>query len=464
MRREPNVAAVILMYNLADTIAAIATPAGEGALAIVRLSGPAASEIAGQLLPAAKLEERRATYGRLVGSDGKLIDLVVAIFYRSPASYTGEDMIEIICHGGRMIPDMVLRAACAAGARPAQAGEFTLRAFLNGKLDLTRAEAIDTIIKANTEKGCEIAAGNLAGRLQERLGKIEDKLFELVTIIEAQIDFNDDEISRLPKSQVNETLQSVADEMKDLLGTYDFGRLASGEATVAIIGEVNTGKSTLFNALLKSDRAITSPDPGTTRDYISDYINIDGYIVKLTDTAGFRDEAGPIESIGISRTQEQIERSDLLLFTVDGTIGLTDKSKMVLDSLHNRKYLLVVTKIDLFGGREIKVDYFTNADKIVKVSAKFGHGIDDLRNRISGMLLLRSQNNSGILLSQRQYMAAQKAYNHVIRAQYFLGQNEPEEILAIELRAALDCFAEILGKVTSDDILNAIFGKFCIGK
>ena len=452
------------MFNTLDTIAAVATPSGESALAVVRLSGPASAEIAGRLLSAGRPKERYATYTTLGDGNGRIIDTVVAIYYRAPASYTGEDMLEIICHGGRIVPEQILKAACANGARPARPGEFTLRAFLNGKLDLTRAEAVDTIIRARTERSGRIAADNLSGKLQEKLQKIETRLVELLTVLEAQIDFAEDEITKLSKSSLEDSLAAIAADLSQLTKNYDFGRLAAGEIQVAIIGDTNVGKSTLFNALLKAERAITSPDPGTTRDYIADYLNLAGFPVKLIDTAGIREGAQAVEEEGIRRTRELIESSDILLMAVEAGRKLSQTEQRTLESIHNRKHILVVTKIDLVPEGETPESLTGLNDNFVKVSAKYGWGISGLIDRLSDMVGADCRDESGILLSQRQFLCAERAMEHIEKAAISLKSGEPEEVLAMELREALDCLGELLGKVTNEDILNSIFARFCIGK
>jgi len=452
------------MLNMLDTIAAIATPPGESALAVVRLSGPASAEIAGRLLAAGCPKERYATYTTLGDGNGRIIDTVVAIYYRAPASYTGEDMLEIICHGGRIVPEQVLKAACANGARPARPGEFTLRAFLNGKLDLTRAEAVDTVIRARTERSGRIAVDNLSGKLQEKLKRIETKIVELLTVIEAQIDFAEDEIVRLSKSSIEDSLDSIASDISRLTNNYDYSRLAAGEMQIAIIGDTNVGKSTLFNALLNTDRAITSPDPGTTRDYIADYLNLAGFPVKLIDTAGIRDDAQAVEEEGIRRTHELIESSDILLMAVESNRELSPTELRTLEMIRNRKHILVVTKIDLIPEEKTEKCLLGLNDNIVRVSAKYGRGVPGLIARLGDLIGVDYHDETGILLSQRQFLCAERAKKHIEKAMTCLKSGEPEEVLALELREALDHLGELLGKVTSEDILNSIFSRFCIGK
>jgi tRNA modification GTPase len=452
------------MYNTLDTIAAIATAPGESALAIVRLSGPRAAEIVEKLLGRTKLENKKAVYGRLYGANGNQVDEVVVIFYQKPHGYTAEDMVEIVCHGGYVISNQILGLLCQNGARLAEPGEFTLRAFLNGRIDLTEAEAVDTIIRAKTEKAKELALGNLEGKLQQRLIHAQNRLLELITILEAQIDFSDDEVSKMSRSEIDNRMRDVHNIIDELVSTYNVGRLAEGRSQVAIIGAPNVGKSTLFNALLKDNRAIVADTPGTTRDYLSEYVNIGGYPVILTDTAGIRRAEGDIESIGIDRTREIIRQSELCLFVLDGSRNPGDDDKEIFKELRNYQYILVVNKIDealnqsdnpfeAFGGNQISI------------SAKRAIGIDALIEAITHRIIVNQDfKDDGVLMSQRQYDCAIKARAVIDESSEALYRNEPDEVIASLLRESLNYLGEIVGKITSEDILNKIFGRFCIGK
>jgi tRNA modification GTPase len=452
------------MYNTLDTIAAIATAPGESALAIVRLSGPRALEIVEKLLGRTKLENKKAVYGRLYGANGNQVDEVVVIFYQKPHGYTAEDMVEIVCHGGYVISNQILALLCQNGARLAEPGEFTLRAFLNGRIDLTEAEAVDTIIRAKTEKAKELALGNLEGKLQKRLICAQNRLLELITILEAQIDFNDDEVNKLPHSEANNRMREVRDIVDELVSTYDVGRLAEGRVQVAIVGAPNVGKSTLFNALLKDNRAIVTDTPGTTRDYLSEYVNIGGYPVILTDTAGIRQTESDIESIGIDRAREIIRQSGLCLFLLDGSRNPGDDDKEIFKELRNYQYILVVNKIDeaLNNGDNQREAFGGNP---IPISVKTGVGVDALIEAITHRIISSQDlKDDGVLMSQRQYDCAIKARAVIDESSEALHRNEPDEVIASLLRESLNCLGELVGKITSEDILNQIFGKFCIGK
>lgn len=452
------------MYNTLDTIAAIATPPGESALAIVRLSGPGAKEIVESIFSGAKLENKKASYGRLYGAIGEQIDEVVVIFYQKPHGFTAEDMAEITCHGGYVIANQILETLCKKGARLAEPGEFTLRAFLNGRIDLTEAEAIDTIIRAKSEKAKELALGNLEGKLQKRLIDAQDRLLSLITLIEAEIDFGDDEVTKISRSSLEKQLRDVRTIVYEMVGTYDVGRLAEGRVQVAIVGAPNVGKSTLFNAMLKDNRAIVTDIPGTTRDYLSEYVNIAGYPVILTDTAGVRDAESQIESIGIEKTAEIINQSSLCLFVVDGSRDLDDNDRVLFENIRNHQYILVVNKTDKIDG-SINLLFDQIKEKGVKISALTGVGIDSLFGEIKRQLISGQEMiGSGVLLSQRQFDCAIKALAVIDESSDALQRNEPEEVVASLLRESMNYLSEILGKITTDDILNQIFSRFCIGK
>jgi tRNA modification GTPase len=452
------------MYNTLDTIAAIATAPGESALAIVRLSGPRAAEIAEKLLGRTKLENKKALYGRLYGAIGEQIDEVVVIFYQKPHGFTAEDMVEIICHGGYVIPNQILEALCQNGARLAEPGEFTLRAFLNGRIDLTEAEAVDTIIRAKTNKAKELALGNLEGKLQRRLMNAQEGLLGLIILLEAQIDFGDDEVSKVPRSEIEIRMREVRNIVDDLVATYDVGRLAEGRAQVAIVGAPNVGKSTLFNAILKDNRAIVTDTPGTTRDYLSEYVNIGGYPVILTDTAGIRKAQNDVELIGIDRSREIMGQSLLCLFVLDGSRKFDSNDKEILNGLRNYQYVLIVNKIDeASGNADIYPEELGNSP--IRISAKTGMGIDTvidtITRRIAGAAISQ---DSGVLMSQRQYDCAIRARTVLDESLEALAGEEPDEVIASYLRESLDHLGELVGKITSEDILNQIFGRFCIGK
>ncbi len=453
------------MYNPDDTICAISTPAGVGALAIVRLSGRNSKNISEKSFKGGKLEDKKATFGNIIDSNGIIIDDVVMIWYKAPGSYTAEDMVEVICHGGYTVSQQILELFCNAGARLAQPGEFTLRAFLNGKLDLTEAEAVNSIINAKTLMSKQLATFNLEGKLKNKLDMINSKLFELISVLEAEIDFSDEEIDKLNYNEIQDNLSDIQARIEELLSTYDIGRIAEGRAQIAIVGAPNVGKSSLFNALLRSERAIVTGIPGTTRDYLTEYVNIGGYPVIMTDTAGIRQSEQEIEIIGINRSRELISNVDLCIFILDASRPVNDEDREIAEYLNKYAHILVVNKADLMDKRGYKLnDNFSDRNPLY-ISALRRTGLDILVKEIQKRLTIDlSEPVEGVLLSQRQYDCVQRTQKSVGNAITALAQNESEEVIISILREALDHVGELSGRITSEEILNNIFSKFCIGK
>lgn len=454
------------MYNPKDTICAIATPPGESALAIVRASGDESRVIIERLFRgSAALEDRRATFGEIIDGDGKRIDEVVVIWYKGPRSYTGEDLVEIVCHGGHVVSEQILSLLREAGARLAERGEFTVRAFLNGRLDLTEAEAVNSIISAKTAKSKELALFNLEGKLKKRLDIISSRLIDLVSILEAEIDFGDEEVDKLSDREVIERIEDIEQFLEDVISTYDIGRVSEGKARVAIVGAPNVGKSSIFNAILKTGRAIVTERPGTTRDYLSEYVNIDGYPVIMTDTAGIRESEEEIEQFGIERARQLIQESDLCLFVLDASRRCYDDDYQIAELVIDKRHITVVNKIDLIKEGENNIDKNLAQRNILHISAKTSEGIQELLIEIRLQLIKEPLGVSdGIILSHRQYNCALSAQKALVSAKKLVKSKEPEEVYVGEIREALDQVSTITGKITSDDILNRIFSEFCIGK
>jgi len=453
------------MYNLHDTICAISTPPGESALAIVRLTGDQSKTIAEKIIAEKQLRNRQTVFCKMIDEQGDIVDEVIAIWYEAPKSFTAEDMVEIICHGGYVVSQQILLLLCKSGARLAEPGEFTLRAFLNGRLDLTRAEAVNSVIYAKSSKAKQLAINNLEGRLNSRLTVISNSLFELIAILEAEIDFGDEEATKLSRQQIESRIKSLNELVDETISTYDIGRISEGRAQVAIVGAPNVGKSSLFNALLKSDRAIVTSKPGTTRDYLSEYIDIGGYPVILTDTAGIRDSDETVEIIGIDKTKGLIDNVDLCLFVLDVSRAFNDEDKHILDIISNRSYIPVINKIDIDSMQKSTYSNLFAQGNQLRISAITGYGIEDLVIRLRETLIDRlPEPQDGVLLSQRQFGCAQKAsgcFDNTLKA---LNDGETEEIIVSLLREAQNYIGELTGKITSDDILNSIFSRFCIGK
>jgi len=453
------------MYNPDDTIAAIATAPGQAALAIVRMSGKDALNIAEKIFRGGQLIDRKASYGEIVNIQAQTLDEAVVIWYRGPRSYTGEDLVEIICHGGYVVPEQVLSLLCEHGARLAEPGEFTFRAFMNGRMDLTEAEAVGAVISSKTEKAKQLAINNLEGRLKERLDKISSQLVELITILEAEIDFADDEVPKLADERIIAKIKIIQDAIGELISTYDIGRVAEGRIQIVIVGAPNVGKSSLFNAILKSTRAIVTEIPGTTRDYLSEYVNIGGYPVIMTDTAGIRKANNEAEKAGIEKAKELIDSAELCLQVVDCSRGIQGEDIEIYNKIKGRQHIIIKNKIDLGESGNISNDKTFAKSKVLRISAKTGLGIEKLVEEIKRAIIhVDIAPLEGVLLSQRQHSCALAGQNSLKRAVELLQKGETEEIYISEIRNALDQISMITGKITSDDILNQIFTKFCIGK
>lgn len=451
------------MYNPHDMICAVSTPPGESALAVVRISGKQAKNIIEKLFRGAELKERQAAFGRIVDK-GDTLDEVVAIWYKEPKSYSGEEMVEIICHGGYVVSQRIQSLLVELGARLAEPGEFTLRAFLNGRLDLTEAEAVNSVIKAKTVLAQHHAVNNLEGKLGNRLEIINDKLLDMIALLEAEIDFADEEIDKTSPDAIKDKLNEILQSINELKSTYDIGRISEGRAQVVIVGAPNVGKSSLFNAILQTTRAIVTEVPGTTRDYLSEYVNIGGYPVIMTDTAGIRDSDESIEKIGIGKSKELINTSDLCIFVLDCSRPINGDDEQITELISDKKCIVAVNKTDISENRP-DINVLLEMQELIYLSAKSGSGIPDLIKSIKKILITQEIGPAdGIILSQRQYTCAQCAADSLAAAIGAIDNHEPEEVYVGFLHEALDQIGEITGRITSEDILNKIFSQFCIGK
>lgn len=450
-----------------DTIAAVATPAGQGAIALIRLSGSDALAILKRVFfPAGnravhELADRRAMLGKLRDGNGEGIDEVLATVFRGPRSYTGEDVVEISCHGGILVTQRVLEALLAAGARPANPGEFSQRAFLNGKMDLTQAEAVMDLISAQTELGLRAAREQLAGRLGEKMMDLRAGLLSLVANIEAYIDFPDEDIDPASGLALAERARAARDTVKALLATADRGRILREGARVVIYGEPNVGKSSLLNLLLGFDRAIVSDVAGTTRDTLEEVINLRGIPLRLVDTAGVRASDDEIEIEGMQRTRQQVENADLVLWIVDGSQPRPQQKSS--KGLEGGRELLILNKSDL----GLHPDW--QAGEGVGISCTEGQGIDDLEDAVVNVLSADGEvwGDNLVAINSRHQDCLNRALQDLEAAEKGLGQGgdaQSPEIVAIELRSALDHVGEIVGRVDSEEILGEIFSSFCIGK
>ena len=446
-----------------DPIVAIATPFGESAIGVVRLTGRGVLELARRFFRTkSDIKPRYAHYGTLVDPEGEVIDEGVLIYYRAPNSYTGEDMVEISLHGNPLILRKTLELFLKAGCRLAQPGEFTKRAFLNGKMDLTQAEAVAELISAKTELARKMALRQLKGELSRYIEPLRESLLELCAYIEADIEFSEEDIPTLTREQVLELVDRVLKGIEELLRTAGVGRLVREGIKLAIVGKPNVGKSSLFNALLKEDRAIVTDIEGTTRDYIEESINLRGIPVRLIDTAGIRSTRDPVERIGVERSLTKIKEADIVLFVVDASRKLTEEDRRIYEQVRGRNLIVVLNKIDL--GEKLPLEIF-EGQSIIKVSALTGHGLENLEEEILRKVGATIPEGLNIYVSVRheELLRKSKEVLESFRDRYNREEMSPE-IAMLDIREAADYLGEIVGHITTEDVLGNIFAKFCIGK
>jgi tRNA modification GTPase len=459
-----------------DTIAAISTPLGEGGIGIVRLSGKDAIPIANKIFCSTKnkslkdLGSYRLLHGHIIDpATCQRIDEVIVTVMKAPYSYTREDVVEVNCHGGMIPLRKTLEIVLKEGARISEPGEFTKRAFLNGRIDLSQAEAVLDLIRAKTDESRKIAIEQLQGGLSEKIKAAQNKLAEICAHIEAFIDFPEDEIGTASKQQLFDSIRDIYDELQELLKTYDEARFFREGLSTAIVGRPNVGKSSLLNALLQKDRAIVTDIPGTTRDIIEEYLNIKGLPLRIMDTAGIRDVEDIAEKEGVKRSLRSIENADLVIAIFDLSEPLRDEDFEVVEKIKNKNAIIVLNKCDLPAAIDpTSISSFIHhpSSFILSISATRGDGLDKLKEEIVESCLKDwKEARDGVVISNlRHKVAIENARGSIERAIYALNGNQPLEILALELRDALDKLGEIVGAVTTEDILNKIFSDFCIGK
>jgi tRNA modification GTPase len=443
-----------------DTIVAISTAPGRGGIGVVRLSGPRAVPIAeGMLRLRYPLEAGRAHFGELFDPQtGDRLDEAIATYFRAPHSYTKEDVVEIAAHGAPVLLEHIVRRAMAAGARIAEPGEFTRRAFLNGRINLTQAEAVRDLIESQTLYQAKLAAQQLEGALSKRIAPIKQLLVDLIVQLEAGIDFADDDVAVLPSAQILDGIGAVRVRLEALLASYGVAHVVHQGITLAIVGRPNVGKSSLFNQLVQRERAIVTEVPGTTRDLVSETVSMNGVPVRLVDTAGIRDSMDAVERIGIERSYEALAEADLALLVFDVSQGWTIEEDRLYERLRNRPTLLVANKSDLSESLTHPV--------VVRTSAVTGEGVEALRKaiweRIAGGA--GTQVESGALTNARHEQLVRDSVTSLEAAHGAAENKTPHEMLLIDLYNALRPLDALTGETTPDDVLNLIFSTFCIGK
>lgn len=447
-----------------DTIVAIATAPGEGAIGIVRLSGPRSLELAQRFFVPQKkyknLPAFRTTLGNFI-VDGEKIDQGLFIYYPSPHSYTGEEVVEIQGHGSPVTLRRIVQTLLAAGARLAEPGEFTKRAFLNGKIDLAQAEAVATLIAAKTELAARASLAQLDGSLSRQVEELRQQIVNMFVYVEAAIDYPEEDLELLSGGQLRQRAQELVARIRQIREGARSGKILQQGIQAVIVGKPNVGKSSLLNALLNEERSIVTPVPGTTRDTVSEFASLDGIPVKFIDTAGIRESSELVEQEGVRRSRQSLEAADVVLFICDGSAPFTDEDQQILSLTHDKNTITVINKIDLPQQKFPKA--LTNC---VVVSAKERTGLELLRKAI-----VESITQSNGFFSHEHYMinlrheeALRQAEESLLKAGESLSQGLSGEFVAVDLRAALDALGEIVGLTTADDILDKIFSTFCIGK
>jgi tRNA modification GTPase len=450
--------------NLDDTIVAIATPPGRGGIGVVRLSGPEARAIASAMLRLKHdMQPGRAVFAELLDvNTGERLDEAVVTWFAKPHSYTTDDVVEISSHGSPVVLRHIVEMSLARGARMAEPGEFTMRAFLNGRLDLTQAEAVRDLIESQTLYQSKVAAQQLEGALSRRLQPIKKKLVDLIAVMEAGIDFAEDDVSVLPGDQILARIAAVQEPLEKLKASFTYGKVVHEGFTLAIVGRPNVGKSSLFNCLIERERAIVTATPGTTRDLVTETVAIGGIPVKLIDTAGIREAADEAESIGIRKSYEALAEADMVLVVLDSSRALSSEDHALLRPAEGRRALVAANKADLAAGLAPQF----NGLKVLKTSAVTGEGIEQLRSEILAAVSGNhgSEQETGFLTNVRHQRLVEESLTGLDAASRAVQGNIPHEMIMMDLYRALRPLDAITGETTADDILNLIFSSFCIGK
>ena len=457
---------------MADTIAAVATPLGEGGVGVVRVSGPDSLSIMKTIYRECPDEviPRHVYYGHAVDNEGTVIDDMVSIYMKAPHTFTGDDVVEFQAHGSNISLRLILRSAIAAGARIADPGEFTKNAFLNGRLDLSQAEAVIDLIKARSEKSLSIASDQLNGNLGQEIVDIRNNIKDVLAQIAVNIDFPDEDIEQVSYDEFLAELMKQQGRLGNLIKSAEFGKLAREGIKLALVGRTNVGKSSLMNGLLGEDRAIVTNIPGTTRDTIEESATIGGYPIVIVDTAGIRDTDDLIEQIGIEKSKNEINIADLVIMVIDGSRDLEDEDFEIAHHIEGKKVLLVVNKEDLginIPKREIeKIKSILSCNSMLYTTVKTIEGIGKVRDAIEDIFaegFFKSEGGN-IVTNERHKDALVRASESLVQGIELLDMHEPLEIVEIEVHDAFQILGEIIGETASEEILDTVFSKFCLGK
>lgn len=452
-----------------ETIAAVSTPPGTGGIGVIRISGPEAVLVADRVFHAAdgrrlsQCESHTIHYGSIKDPvTGEMLDEVLVMLMRAPRTFTKEDVVELDCHGGSYLLHKVLQVVLKQGARLAEPGEFTKRAFLNGRIDLSQAESVMDMIGAQTEMALTAAARRLRGQLGEKIQKYRRQIMDLLVLLEVEIDYPEYEIEEVQQTDMKEALYSLQKELENLYETADTGRMLNEGIRIVLAGRPNMGKSTLLNALLGENRAIVTEIPGTTRDTLEESVNLCGIPIRLIDTAGIRDTVDIVEKMGVERARQAIEESDLVLLLLEASVEPSEEDKELLHQVKDRPYLIIRTKKD----QGEKITGFGDPDKTIVLSAYTGEGVEILKKRIRDMVLKGSlQSSDGIFLANnRQQEAVRKAAESIRSATLTLENEMGTDLVSMDLNAAYDLLGELTGNSVREDLIDTIFSRFCLGK
>ncbi|GFZ33332.1 tRNA modification GTPase MnmE [Clostridium zeae] len=454
-----------------DTIAAVATALGEGGISIIRISGNKSLDIVSKIfrgksnLSILEMKPYTMRYGNIVDSKQEIVDEVIISYMKGPKSFTAEDTVEINCHGGVTSTNRVLQEVIKSGARLAEPGEFTKRAFLNGRIDLTQAEAVIDIIRAKTDLSMKSAMIQSQGVLSREINSLREKLLNVLALIEFAVDFteDDEEPDASIPIRVGENIQSVINEVNRLLSSADEGKIIRDGLSMVIVGKPNVGKSSLLNTLLREKRAIVTNIPGTTRDVIEEYINLDGIPIRIIDTAGIRETEDEVERIGVQRSKEKINEADIIVFMVDASRGLDSEDREILDFIKDKKYITLCNKIDL--DKNIATNDLDVLSNSIEISTVTGYGIDSLKDKIKDMFFKgHIDSESVIITNTRHKQALYRAKENCEVALNQVKNNEYLDLISIYVTTGLRALGEITGSELEEDLVNKIFSDFCVGK